>query len=178
MAATRDGEGRGGGMGLRARFTLLMAVSLAVVLGAAGAFLYKSAATVTRNAREDSLRSAAELSSTAAEVELRAERVNVELTALRNLQRTLQAGDLEKARVDVGDRVRTLELERTSIAPFWTQVGSAATELGDRVLRASVTYGPDGKPGTLYRVQRGEQEFFSLSCPSRAASTPSADCWA
>jgi serine phosphatase RsbU (regulator of sigma subunit) len=154
-------------MRLRARFTLMMTASLAVVLGAAGAFLYKSADKVTRTAQEHSLRAAAELSAQAAEVESRALRVNTELTALRTLQRTLQAGELEKARVDVAERVRALEAERSTIAPFWTQVGSEAADLGG-VLRAAVTYGPDGRPGTLYRVKRGEQESFSLVLPESA----------
>src|SRR6187402_3469796 len=141
MAATRDGEGRGGGMRLRARFTLMMTVALAVVLGAAGVFLYKSAATVTSNAQEESLRAAAQLSSEAAAVESLSQRVTAELTALRTVQRTLQSGDLEKARMEVTERVRELETQRAGIAPFWTQVGSAATALGGEVLRASVTYG-------------------------------------
>lgn len=165
MAATRDGEARGGGMRLRARFTLMMTVALAVVLGAAGFFLYKSAATVTSTVQEESLRAAAQLSAEAAAVELRSQRLNAELAALRTVQRTLQTGDLEKTRQEVNDRVRTLEAERAGIAPFWTQVGASATALGGEVLRASVTYGPDGRPGTLYRVQRGEQESFNLLLP-------------
>jgi serine phosphatase RsbU (regulator of sigma subunit) len=143
----------------------MMTVALAVVLGAAGVFLYKSAATVTSNAQEESLRAAAQLSSEAAAVESLSQRVTAELTALRTLQRTLQAGDLEKARVEVSERVRELETQRAGIAPFWTQVGSAATALGGEVLRASVTYGPDGRPATLYRVQRNEQEGFNLLLP-------------
>lgn len=169
MAATRDGEGRGGGMRLRARFTLMMTVSLAVVLGAAGAFLFTSADKVTRTAKEESLRAAAELSAQASEVESRSARVQAELTALRTVQRALQSGELEKARVDVAERVRVLEAERATITPFWTQVGSAASALGGDVLRASVTYGPEGKPGTLYLVQRSEQEKFSLVLPESAA---------
>lgn len=168
MAGTRDAEGRGGGMRLRARFTLMMTVSLAVVVGAAGAFLYKSVSTVERAVQEDSLRAAAQLSAEAAEVESTAERLNVELSALRPLQRTLQSGDLEKARVEVAERVRELERQRAGISPFWTQVGSAATALGNDVLRAQVTYGPDGRAGTLYRVSRGEQKTFSLLLPADA----------
>ena len=170
MAATRDGEGRGGGMRLRARFTLMMTVSLAVVMGAAGAFLYKSVTTVERRVQEASLRSAAETSAQAAEVEARAARVDVELAALRTLQRTLQAGELEKARVDVAGRVRELEAQRAAIQPYWTQVGSAATALGGGVLRAQVTYGPDGRPGTLYRVSKGEDDHFNLLLPESAAA--------
>ena len=160
-------------MRLRARFTLMMTLALTLVMALAGTFLYKTAATVAKNVQEESLRSAAELSAEAAEVELAAERVNVELNALRGVKRTLDGGDVEKAKVDLGARIRELERERVAITPFWTQVGSAATAMaGGKVLRVAVEYGEDKRQGTLYRVQRGEDRGFNFLLPNNASAPP------
>ena len=169
----RESEPRSGGLSLRARFALLMSAALTAVLTGAGFMLFRTSSNVAVNVQESTLSRAVQLSATAHHRENQIEQVSVQLPLLRSLARSLAAGELSKVSDELEQKITELERLRQELQPYWTQVGSAVTELEDgKVRRAQVAYGEEGLPATLYRVARVDEAPFHLLVPSAEAQPP------
>ena len=173
--ASRDREldARSGGMRLRARFTLLMSASMAVVMAAAGFMLFRTSANVAANLQESSLATAARLSAEVARAEHEIDKNRIERATLERVHERLAVGDLSKATGEVAEQIARLKEDARKLQPYWTQTSQTATQIeGGSVLRADVTYGEEGTPGKMYKVATSEQRPFFLLVPAESSRPP------
>jgi serine phosphatase RsbU (regulator of sigma subunit) len=172
-AREREAETRSGGMRLRARFTLLMSACMAVVMAAAGFMLFRTSANVATNLQESSLATAARLSAEVRKAEFEIERNAIEARTLDKVHEQLAQGDLSKVTAEVAAELRRLAAEAKELKAYWHQTSQTASEIeGGKVLRADVEYGPDNRPGKLYRVGKSDERPFHMLVPAESSRPP------
>lgn len=161
MASERE-DLRVGGMRLWARFSMLMAVALAVVMTGAGFFLFSTSSNLAKNVQEQTLVDTIKLSAQSARIDQAIHVAKAERDVLTRVDQLFDEVDSsgDAALSNLRDEVRALkdaktrDLRQATETEFWKQVGGGATRLdGGSVLRANISYGPDDEPGILYRLE-------------------------
>ncbi len=176
--AAREAEPRSIGAPLWMRFTLFMSLSLALVMAAMMFFLYSTSSRISKGVRQQALVHTVELMSDVTQVDMEAERLAGEREALQALERKLgeKDGPADAAAVlaHVKQQKAENEAKRAAVAERrmqWKQEGATVQTFGQSSVRAAdVSFGPDQRKGTIYRVERGENKpAYELLVPGQAS---------
>ncbi len=168
---TQDGELRVGGLKIWARFTLFMTIALTLVMAGAGFFLYNTSAKVATSVQADTLLSSIQLTAESAEIDVEKNKLVAERNTLVALERLLVDDPPEEVsdlRAELRTRRQEKEAKHAALTPYWQQDGQHVQKYpGGRVDSTSITYGPDGKPGRLFRYRKSADDPpFHLLLPA------------
>ena len=175
MAHAAKDDLRVGGLRLWMRFTLAMSVALAIVMAAAGFFLYNTTSRVAQTVQEKTLLGSLQLTADAARFEIEIQRLQAEHAGLRKIAREID--DFERPddqlisiRETVRARIAEIERQQKTMEPFWKQVGTQATPLeGGSVLRFPIEYEDGASRGVAYRLDEVEGKAYNLLVPEGLA---------
>ena len=155
----REGEIRVGGLRLWARFTLFMTGALAIVMAGAGFFLFTTSSRVARSSQEQALLGSLQATAEAERRQMDIDRLQSERELLTGLEKRIPADGASPELASLRDELRALRQEREgklrdlSQSPYWKQVGLVATSLGKNLMRTTIEYGEDRRPGVLYQLK-------------------------